>query len=49
MTTADAGDPSTELEPPPPKYFGFPMSYVDNVCVVDKKATVRKLCYVHVP
>ena len=22
--------------------LGFPMSYVDNVCVVDKKATVCK-------
>ena len=39
MATADAGDPSTELEPPPLslksqvwKYFGFPVSYVDNVC-----------------
>ena len=45
MATADAGDPSTELEPPPLslksqvwKYFGFPVSYVD------KKATVCKLC-----
>ena len=37
----------TELEPPPLslkspmwKYFGFPVSYVDNVRVVNKKATV---------
>ena len=36
VATADAGDPSTELEPPPlslnsqVKYFGFPVSYVDN-------------------
>ena len=56
MVTADAGDPSTELEPPPLspksplwKYFGFPVSYVDNVRVVDRKATVRKLCYGRVP
>ena len=51
MATADAGDLSTELEPPPLslksplwKYFGFPVSYVDNVGVVNKKATVCKLC-----
>ena len=44
MTTADAGETKTELEPPPLslksqvwKNFGFPVSYVDNVCVVDKK------------
>ena len=50
-STADAGDPSTELEPAPLslkspvwKYFGFPVSYVDNIYVVDKKATVCKLC-----
>lgn len=56
MATADAGDPSTELESPPLslkslvwKYFGFPVSYVDNVRVVDKKTTVCKLCYVRVP
>ena len=56
MANADAGDPSTELEPPPLslkcvkvwKYFGFPVNYVDNVRVVDKKATVSKL-YVRVP
>ena len=30
--------------PPVWKYFGFPVSYVDNICVVDKKATVCKLC-----
>ena len=50
ITTMATGDPSTELEPPPLslkspvwKYFGFPVSYVDNVHVVDKKATVGKL------
>ena len=44
VATADAGDPLTELEPPPLslkspvwKYFGFPVSYVDNIHVVDKK------------
>ena len=26
------------------KYFWFPVSYVDHVCIVDKKATVSKLC-----
>ena len=35
--TADVGDPSTEL-------FGFPVSYVGNLHIVDKKATVCKLC-----
>ena len=46
MTTADAGDPQTELEPPPLslkspvwKNFGFRVRYVDNICVVDKKAS----------
>ena len=52
-TTTNAGDPFTELEPPPlslrsqvSKYFRFPASYVDNVQVVDKKKknTVCKLC-----
>ena len=50
MATADAGDPKTELEPPPPslksavcKSLRFPVSYVDNVRVVDKKDTVFKL------
>ena len=45
-----------QLEPPPLslkssvwKYFGFPVSYVDNVHIVDKKATVCRLCYVRVP
>ena len=44
MATADAGDPSTELQPPPLslkspvwKYFGFSVSYLDNVRVVDIK------------
>ena len=51
MATADEGELSTELEPNALslkmqmwKYFGFPMSYVDNVCVFYKKATVFKLC-----
>ena len=46
MATADAGDPWTELEPPPLslksqvwKYFGCPVRYVD------KKATVT-YCYI---
>jgi hypothetical protein len=56
MATADIEDPSTELEHPPAslkspvwRYFGFAARYVDNVRVVDKKATVCKLCYVRVP
>ena len=56
VATADAGDPSTELNPFSLslkllvwKHFGLPVSYVDNVHVVDKKATVFKLFYVWVP
>ena len=43
MATADAGGPSKKLEPPPRslkspvwKYFGFAVSYGDNVRIVNK-------------
>lgn len=55
MATADKRDSSAELEPPPAppisaewKYFVFLVSNVNNVCVVDNKTSVCKLCYVHV-
>ncbi|KAI2660455.1 Nuclear receptor subfamily 1 group I member 2 [Labeo rohita] len=40
--------PPLSLKSPVWKYFGFPVSYVDNVRVVDKKNTVCKLCYVRI-
>lgn len=56
MASADKGDAAPELEAAPAslkspvwKYFAFPVSYVDNVCVVDKKTTVCKIRYVRVP
>ena len=56
MATADTGDAAPELEAAPAslkspvwKYFAFPVSYVDDVRVVDKKTTVCKLCYARVP
>ena len=50
MATADAGDTSTELEPPPLslkspvwQYFGFPVSYDDNVRVRQKSHSLQAL------
>lgn len=56
MASAEKGDAAPELEAAPAslkspvwRYFAFPVSYVNNVRVVDKKITVCKICYTRVP
>ncbi|XP_049900192.1 uncharacterized protein LOC126390105 isoform X1 [Epinephelus moara] len=47
--TTELENPPASLRSPVWEYFAFPVSYVNNKRVVDRKTTVCRLCYTQIP